>query len=286
MPSDSDTPSPPPPTQALATPAILPGLVVACATNGASLVEEARDLAVRAHYARATALLVLGLEEYAKAFLCRCVELGFASFELDLSKPGAPMRACTHVLTDHKSKHYLIEACLRGPSFMPPGFTLGEEPAKWPSAEKVESLIKALDKMRPEDILKLIQEKWNLGEIRADPGKWVAENPELVAGFKRIRDRVSVLNDLKLRGLYVEERGGVLRTPSEITELDYSTVLADVEFFVKVYHRGLSPLEPNQLLLLRRFSTVIRYPGTILILCKDCRRRTKQPKVLLERAAT
>jgi AbiV family abortive infection protein len=259
---------------------LLSELVAACRENAIGILADADLLASQGKWARATALTVLSLEEFAKAWICRAVEIGVASPVTDTSRPGSPIRMCEHLLTDHKSKHRIIDACLRGAAFIPPNFSSI-------IAEGRRSLLESMPTIELAEAVKV---------LRGNPIALIEKlpkimKPETIRGLKEVLKNDPALHKaqidslkrsqgweaLKERALYVDSHGESVTSPSEITESDFRQLRTDVESFLATHRSMIADADAGKLdevkQFLQFFFKVASYPPLKPVLCKRCQDR-------------
>jgi AbiV family abortive infection protein len=257
------------------SPSVLDGATEACARNAAELLKDADLLTQNGRNARACALTILAFEEYTKAFLYRTLELGLASYDCDTSKPGAPLRLCPHVMTDHKSKHYMISGALMGMRMLPDGFR--RKPTE--SGEKVSEAIAEADKQMAAFI----------DEARAvmtmeDRVQFKSNHSQLTNDLTQVSTLVKRWEDLKERALYVDVENGRLTEPglavtpetvAEIRRLLADWLVVNERFVTDPFPR-LNGLDlGGAIRKLKTGSSMLSLPP-ILILCVRCERARRK----------
>jgi hypothetical protein len=225
-------------------------------------------------------LTVLSLEEFAKAWICRAIQLGVASLDTDTSHPGPPIRICEHLLTDHKSKHRIIDACLRGAILVPPELSSKVAEMKRSLLESLSSsdILEAVKELQgnPQALIERfpeIMKPETVGKLK----EFLENNPPLLKRQIELKKRSQGWEALKERALYVDSSSGKVDSPSEIVESEFRQLRADVESFLTVHRSMIADADPSKLEAGKQVLTVFlkgaSYPPPKPILCKRCQDR-------------
>lgn len=244
-------------------------MVGACVQNASDLLSEAELLAREGRMARATALTILGGEEYIKAFVWRMVQAGLASFDIDPARAGAPMRVCKHLMSDHELRHKLISICLWGLEVLPvPPFS-----KTFPVKYDPEEIQQALNKGIPPEVQALIPEKIQAGELERF-GAEVMGNRDLVEKAIALRSRFGQWNSLKNRALYVDLIRGAPVLPSSVGGAEYEDVKAALDVWYSVFKFIIQPVPPEALNLMGQFARkAMTLPSPAPALCSRCKKK-------------
>ena len=235
------------------------------------MLKDADILTSKGSHARACALTILAFEEYAKAFLYRMLELGFASYDCDASGSWPPLRLCHHVMTDHKSKHAVIRAALMGLKMLPDGFR----------RNTAENGVNVTETVTEADT----QMNNFLDEARAvktseDRERFKAKNSQLASDLTQITARVKRWEDLKERALYVDIENGRLVEPSlTITSGSVTEIRKSLDEWLAVNESFVTgPIPEGKGLNLSEVLRTLKIVSSIqslppwLILCERCER--------------
>ena len=254
-------------------PAAPEGATEACARNASELLKDADILTSKGSHARACALTILAFEEYAKAFLYRTLELGVASYDCDVSKPGTLMRLCRHVMTDHRSKHAVIRGALMGLKVLPND--LSRATVVDADGKMAKLLLDARDVKTPEDRKRFVA---GIGKLAND--------------WTQINAQVRRWEALKESALYVDVKDGHLVEPhamigpESVKEVRKSLDewLAMNERFVAGPMPKIEEGEMVEVFQILKSGSLIQSLPPRFILCNGCERQRRQSPAAVDQS--
>ncbi len=246
-------------------------LVRACTANGRSLLEAADAEAAAGRYRVGRSLAILALEEFAKAFVCRLVQLGFATFDIEHPSPLAGLVVDRHVLSQHGRQHELIRWMLKGGAR---SRATGSDRERSPRSVMAEMLTE-LDRLAPEDVARNASAPIaGAGSDGLEPKLF--QDPALVGEVRGISEELGSWDSRKLEGFYVDELGE--RTPTDLTREEFAMVRARVSVWLETNERLLEGLPEFLVPVLTRIVTTRNPPldgERTTLLCERCLREAK-----------